>query len=99
MNTLKDYIKLSDQRWEEFKEFQRLGLIPLHGDFSPAGVHYPPITNYPDMAPDEAYKGFEETDSGTFDVYVHIPFCHRRCLFCHYPSHYNRGDAEKDIYL
>lgn len=99
MNTLKDYIKLSDQRWEEFKEFQRLGLIPLHGDFSPAGVHYPPITNYPDMAPDEAYKGFEETDSGTFDVYVHIPFCLRRCLFCHYPSHYNRGDAEKDIYL
>ena len=34
-----------------------------------------------------------------FDVYVHIPFCHRRCLFCHYPSHYHCGDGEKDVYL
>lgn len=97
--TYQEYIDLSDARWAEFQEFQRLGLIPTHGDFSPAGVHYPPITNYPPIAQELAYKDFEEVEKGKFDVYVHIPFCHRRCLFCHYPSHYNRNEAEKDIYL
>lgn len=95
----KEYIALSDNRWAEFQEFQRLGLIPTHGDFSPAGVHYPPITNYPPIAQELAYQGFEELERGVFDVYVHIPFCHRRCLFCHYPSHYHCKDSEKDVYL
>lgn len=96
---VRDYISLSTLRWEEFQEFQRLGLIPKHGDFSPAGVHYPPITNYPPLAPEDIYRDFSEVVSGEFDVYVHIPFCHRRCLFCHYPSHYHCGDDEKDRYL
>lgn len=94
-----EYITESDERWTEFQQFQQLGLIPRHGDFSPAGVHYPPITNYPPIDQDLAYEGFNETEKGKFDVYVHIPFCQRRCLFCHYPSHYHCGDSEKDIYL
>ena len=96
---MRDYISLSAARWEEFQEFQRLGLIPTHGDFSPAGVHYPPITNYPPISQEEAYNGFKEIVPGEFDVYVHIPFCHKRCLFCHYPSRYNCNEADKDIYL
>ena len=94
-----EYITGADERWREFQQFQKLGLIPRHGDFSPAGVHYPPITNYPPIEQDLAYKGFEETEKGKFDVYVHIPFCQRRCLFCHYPSHYHCAESEKDIYL
>ena len=99
MTMVRDYIALSEPRWKEFQQFQKLGLIPTHGDFSPAGVHYPPITNYPPIEPEEAYRNFQEVVPGEFDVYVHIPFCHRRCLFCHYPSHYNCADSEKDIYL
>lgn len=99
MKQPQEYINLSTSRWEEFQKFQDLGLIPIHGDFSPAGVHYPPITNYLPITQEEAYRDFKETNPGEFDVYVHIPFCHKRCLFCHYPSHYNCGDSEKDIYL
>lgn len=96
---IRDYIGLSTPRWDEFQYFQRMGLIPIHGDFSPAGVHYPPITNYPTIRKEDAYKGFREIVPGEFDVYVHIPFCFRRCLFCHYPSHYHCDDKEKDRYL
>ena len=96
---VRDSISLSTPRWEEFQKFQQLGLIPTHGDFSPAGVHYPPITNYPPLAPEEIYRDFQDVVPGEFDVYVHIPFCHRRCLFCHYPSHYHCGAEEKDRYL
>ena len=96
---LQQYINQSTPRWEEFKRFQELGLIPVHGDFSPAGVHYPPITNYLPITQEEAYRDYKETNPSEFDVYVHIPFCHKRCLFCHYPSHYNCGDSEKDTYL
>ncbi len=95
----RDYISLSETRWREFQQFQELGLIPVHGDFSPAGVHYPPITNYQPLTQENAYRGYEETEKGEFDVYVHIPFCHKRCLFCHYPSHYHCSDSEKDRYL
>ncbi len=38
-------------------------------------------------------------EDGRFAVYVHIPFCIRRCLFCHYPSLYGAPDSEKDKYL
>lgn len=87
--------------WDEihaYHELQQAGLIPTHGDFFPA-VHYPPITRYTPLTEEEAYAGFHIPEQNTFDIYVHIPFCLKRCIFCHYPSKYNAPDEEKDRYL
>jgi len=93
------YIELADMRWNEFESFQNLGLIPMHGEFSPAGVHYPPITNYSPLSQNEAYENFSEEKNGLFDIYIHIPFCRKQCLFCHYPSRYQSTELEKETYL
>jgi oxygen-independent coproporphyrinogen-3 oxidase len=86
-------------RVEDFKRFQEAGMIPKHGDFFAAGIHYPPITMYSPITQEEMFKNYTLPPDGSFDVYVHIPFCIKRCLFCHYPSLYRASDAKKDVYL
>jgi oxygen-independent coproporphyrinogen III oxidase len=89
----------SQQMLGNFREFQNLGMIPVHGDFFASGVHYPPITLYPPVSQNEILKDYKIPDDKMFDVYVHIPFCRSRCLFCHYPSLYKAADSRKDEYL
>ena len=94
-------MKSTENGWDEielYHDLQQAGLIPVHGDFFPA-VHYPPITRYAPLTEEEAYAGFQLPENNTFDIYVHIPFCLKRCIFCHYPSKYNAPDEEKDRYL
>ena len=99
MKVYNEIIEKSNIRWGEFIELQHKGLIPVHGEYSPAGVHYPPITNYHPLDQDSAYKNYTPPSDGSFDIYIHIPFCIKRCLFCHYPSLYSAPDAKKDEYL
>lgn len=94
-----ELIKLADERVKDFHRMQELGIHCNTGEFIPAGVHYPPITKYPDIEYDEMYKGYTMPSDGMLDVYVHFPFCSKRCLFCHYPSLYNNSDEEKDKYI
>lgn len=96
---VQDVIEKSRERVAQFKNFQRLGLVPLDGDFFPGGVHYPPITMYKPTTEEAFFGSYTLPEDGRFDVYVHIPFCIRRCLFCHYPSLYGAPEAEKDKYL
>lgn len=86
-------------RLEDFKRFKEAGLVPMDGDFFACGVHYPPITMYPPITQEEMYRGYTMPDDGLMDIYVHIPFCIKRCLFCHYPSLYSASDGKKDTYL
>ena len=95
----KELLVLADKRVEDFKDMQKWGAHTNTGEFLPAGVHYPPITRYPEIEYDEMFKGYTMPDDGLLDVYVHIPFCTKRCIFCHYPSLYNSCDSEKDKYL
>ena len=96
---LKDLLISANKRVDEFHEFQKLGLICNNGDYIPAGIHYPQITQYPQIGYEEMYKGYTFPEDGMIDVYVHFPFCSKRCLFCHYPSMYGNNESEKDRYI
>lgn len=96
--SFKDLLISANQRVEDFYKFKELGLLCSHDDFVPA-IHYPPITKYPTIEYNEMFKGYTPPDNGLMDVYIHIPFCTTRCVFCHYPSLYGTSDSEKDKYL
>jgi len=100
-----DFVGLPDRYYpqvkasvDDFHKYQDLGMIPSHGDFIPA-VHYPPITRYPEITQEDMFRGYNMPEDGLIDIYVHIPFCPKRCIYCHYPSIYGGTDAQKDEYL
>lgn len=95
---LDELVAHARRRVDDLKRLTQAGLLPLDGDFYPS-VHYPPITMYSPKTEEELFETYTLPPDGKFDVYVHIPFCRRRCVFCHYPSLYNAPDAEKDRYL
>ncbi|MEN9218789.1 MAG: hypothetical protein Q6J33_07255, partial [Gloeomargarita sp. DG_2_bins_126] len=85
-------------RLAEYEKLQSLGLIVRSGDFFPS-VHYPPITMYPPLTPEELLATYTPPADHRFDIYAHVPFCRQRCLFCHYPVQLGERSAEKDRYL
>jgi oxygen-independent coproporphyrinogen-3 oxidase len=99
VNRIKELTDKAKERVKDFKQFQEAGMIPKHGDFFPSGIHYPPITMYSPITQEEIFKTYTLPTDGMFDVYVHIPFCIKRCIFCHYPVLYGASDATKDKYL
>ncbi len=86
------------KRMNELAELIKAGLLPRDGDFLPA-VHYPPITMYPDVAEEPLFESYLMPRGGLLDVYVHIPFCEKACVFCHYPIKCGERHEEKDYYL
>ncbi len=86
------------RRLDDFRRLRDLGLVCQDGDFFPS-VHYPPITMYPSVTEDELLAGYRLPDDGLLDLYVHVPFCIRQCVFCHYPVKLGDREAEKDRYL
>ncbi len=86
-------------RLADLDRLRSLGLIPANGRFFPAGIHYPPITMYPDDEPENFLASYQPPESGEFVLYVHIPYCARRCVFCHYPVVTGRSEDEMVEYV
>ncbi len=95
----KTLYKQASARLGDLKHLQQLGLVPMTGRFFPAGIHYPPITMYPDAGPEEFLSTYQPPDDGEFVIYVHIPYCARRCVFCHYPVVTGRSEDEMVEYV
>jgi oxygen-independent coproporphyrinogen-3 oxidase len=95
---IREMLDAARLRLDDYRRLRKAGLVPMDGDFFPS-VHYPPITMYPPVTEEALFETFTLPHDRMFDLYVHIPFCIRRCVFCHYPSLYGADDAEKDRYL
>lgn len=80
------------------KELIAAGLLCQNGQFFPS-VHYPPITMYPNTTEEDLFKTYTNPSDNLFSVYVHIPFCINKCVFCHYPVKLGELTEEKDYYL
>jgi len=97
---LDELISRSRLRLNDLDRLRELGIVAKGADFSPSGVHYPPITKYSPISEDEMFAGYRMPPDGRLDVYAHIPFCKTRCTFCHYPLKLGpKMVEEKDRYL
>ncbi len=95
-----EVIARSKLRLDDLNRLRAVGLVAKSADFSPSGVHYPPITKYSPITEDEMFAGYRPPADGRLDVYAHIPFCKTRCTFCHYPLKLGpKMIEEKDRYL
>ena len=94
----KELVERSRYRVEQLHELQESGLVAKTGEFYPS-VHYPPITMYSPIEADEFLDTFTLAPDGLMSVYVHIPFCDTRCVFCHYPVAVGLSEDKKDRYM
>ncbi|MCL2487240.1 MAG: radical SAM protein [Oscillospiraceae bacterium] len=98
MKVYTEYLPHAREQWDKVRLLQSEGLICDDGEFVPS-VHYPPITQYSDLSPDELLDSYTLPADGKTDVYVHFPFCIQSCTFCHYPGLVGNQAAEKDRYI
>ena len=98
MENKMELIAHAQEVFQKVHELQAAGLICDDGDFVPS-VHYPPITQYPDCDVDKYLQDFVYPADGFMDIYVHVPFCIRHCLFCHYPGKIGECKEEKEKYI
>lgn len=79
-------------------ELQSAGLIPKGGLYYPT-IYYPPIPMYGRSDEAAILDGLEYDGSRPAVVYVHIPFCPSRCLYCHWMVDIGVTEQEIDDYL
>lgn len=79
-------------------ELRAAGLIPSGGLYYPT-IYYPPVPMH--GASDEAaiLSGLSYDGSRPACLYIHIPFCRDRCLYCHWMVNVDSTEPEIDDYL
>ncbi|MGK7947348.1 MAG: coproporphyrinogen-III oxidase family protein [Xenococcaceae cyanobacterium] len=91
-------IEKAKTRVNDLYKLQKAGLICKSGDFFPS-VHYPPITMYKEMTEEKLFANYSLPEDGKLDIYVHLPFCNKHCVYCHYPVKLGEQIEEKNKYL
>ncbi len=96
----KELIKIAQEKIESFNPHQLkdIGFTPRDGLYFPA-IYYPPIPMYPKSNEDEMFNNFKYTSNGPLSVYIHIPFCPSRCLYCHWVVSAGNSQEDMDYYL
>ncbi len=80
------------------EELHRAGLIPTGGLYYPT-IYYPPIPMYGPGDEASILDGLSYDESRPAAVYIHIPFCPSRCLYCHWMVNVDGTEGEIDDYL
>ena len=80
------------------EELQAAGLIPGGSLYYPT-IYYPPIPMYKESNEASILNGLVYDGSRPSSVYVHIPFCRSRCLYCHWVVNVDSPESEIDRYL
>ncbi len=79
-------------------ELESAGLIPKGGLYYPT-IYYPPIPMHGPSNEAAILDGLRYDGSRRAAVYVHIPFCRSRCLYCHWMVNVDSTEREIDDYL
>ena len=63
--------------------------------------NYPPYSFWKPEYAAEAYRALERTPPSDtpLGIYLHIPFCRKRCHFCYFRVYTNRNAQEVEHYL
>ena len=69
------------------------------------GSHF--VANYPPFSvwsPEHVPAAVEKLDAGPYPqtplgLYVHIPFCRKRCRFCYFRVYTDKNGSEVDVYM